>query len=156
MTRLRLSEWANIAEMVGAVAVVVSLLYVGIQINANTVEVRAASRQQLINRSFIATHNVATSPELAGVLTKVAEGTQLTAQELTQYSYFVRGMLYDIQEAYFLYSEGRLDEGYWQTRIAIFMAYMENPAARDVYLRDKKLTVLHPEFVKWVDHTIEQ
>jgi hypothetical protein len=33
---------------------------------------------------------------------------------------------------------------------------MENPAARDVYLRDKKLGVLHPEFVKWVDHAIEQ
>ncbi len=88
--------------MVGAVAIVVSLLYVGIQINANTVEVRAASRQQLINRSFIATGNVATSPELAGALTKAAEGTQLTAQELSQYRYFVRGMLYDIQEAYFL------------------------------------------------------
>jgi hypothetical protein len=44
----RLSDWASIAEVVSAVAIVLSLLYVGYQIRENTIEVRETNRQQLI------------------------------------------------------------------------------------------------------------
>ena len=151
MTKLRLSDWASIAEVVGAIAVVISLLYVGVQINANTAEVRSANRQELVNRSFTATSNAASSPELASALSKAADGAPLTRQELSQYEYFVRSMLYDVQEAYLLFIEGHLDESYWNTRAAIFEAYVANELAPDVYRRDKKLGVLHGDFVEWVD-----
>ena len=39
-----LQEWASIAEIVSALAVVLSLVYVGYEINENTSEVRAANR----------------------------------------------------------------------------------------------------------------
>ena len=41
--KLKLSEWANLAEIIGAFAVVVSLLYVGIQVNDSASAVRSAS-----------------------------------------------------------------------------------------------------------------
>ena len=41
--KLKLSDFANIAEVIGAVAVVVSLIYVGMQVNDSTRAVRAAS-----------------------------------------------------------------------------------------------------------------
>ena len=41
--KLKLSEWASIAEIIGAFAVVISLIYVGIQVNDSTSAVRAAS-----------------------------------------------------------------------------------------------------------------
>jgi hypothetical protein len=65
MQKLKLSEWASIAEVMGAIAVVLSLIYVGLEINENTTEVREANRQQLVNRSFSATGRVAESPSLA-------------------------------------------------------------------------------------------
>lgn len=40
MRKLKLSEWANIAEIVGGAVVVMSLVYVGTQIIENTIEVR--------------------------------------------------------------------------------------------------------------------
>jgi hypothetical protein len=45
MSKLRLSDWASIAEVVGAIPVVISLACVGVQINGHTVEVRASNRQ---------------------------------------------------------------------------------------------------------------
>ena len=43
MNKLSLSDWASLAEIVGALAVVISLVYVGVQISENTIEVREAN-----------------------------------------------------------------------------------------------------------------
>jgi hypothetical protein len=63
----------------------------------------------------------------------------------------VRGLLYDIQEAFLLHQEGRLDDEYWRTRAAIVLAYLSRSTARDVYERDKSLGVLHSDYVRWLD-----
>ena len=152
--KLKLSDWASIAEIVGATAVVFSLIYVGYQIKANTIEVRATNRQQLISRSLSATHTAASSPDLAVALAKAAEGASLNPQELAQYRYFVRGMQYDIQEAYLLYTEGRLGEPYWLTRAEIFKTYMEASYGRETYRQLKAKNLLHAEFVQWADKVV--
>lgn len=41
--RLNLAEWASVAEIVGAAAVIVSLVYVGYQVNDNTSAIRSAA-----------------------------------------------------------------------------------------------------------------
>ncbi|WOJ92941.1 hypothetical protein R0135_14270 [Congregibacter variabilis] len=71
MVKRTLDEWASIGEIISAVAVVISLLYVGYQVNQNTDQMRAANRQQLVNRSMDATKGFAMNPEVARVLTKV-------------------------------------------------------------------------------------
>ena len=156
MSKLKLSEWASLAEVVGAIAVVVSLVYVGIQINGNTIEVRAANRQELVSRSFVATSRVVESPEVAAILVKVAEGQVLAPVESMQYSYFVRSMLYDVQEAYLLYREGRLSDEYWATRRAIFLAYLSAAPALAVYQRDRDLGALESSFVEWADEILRK
>jgi hypothetical protein len=154
--KLRLADWASIAELISAIAVVISLLYVGLQVNENTNEIRAANRQQFTNRAHSATMQAATSPALAGAIAKVADGTTLNSVELTQYGYFIRGMLKDMEEGYLLHREGRLDEEYWKTRSALVQAYMTQTLARDIYRRDKILGVLHTDFVQWLDRTLEE
>ena len=155
MTKLRLTEWASIAEVVGAFGVVISLIYVGVQVRGNTEEVRATNRQQLIDRAHSATNGAATSPELAAALAKLANGETLTPAELVQYGYFVRGLIYDVQEAFLLRQEERLDENYWRTRSALFESMMTREAARNVYDRDKDLGVLHVDFVFWADQKLD-
>jgi hypothetical protein len=156
MPKLRLAEWASIAEVIGAVAVVVSLIYVGIQVRDNTEAVLAANRQQLIGRGHTAITSIATSPELAAAYAKLARGDKLTPAEQMQYAYIVRAMLYDVQEAFLLYREERLDEEYWKTRAALFDAYMKQELARNIYDRNKSLGILHSEFVSWADLALEE
>ena len=124
MAKLRLSEWAHIAEMIGAIAVVISLLYVGVQVGNNTREIRAANRQQLVGRSHTATTGWAADPQLAAILARATEGDSLTLSETIQYGYVIRAVLYDVQEAYLLNQEGRLGDAYWGTRAALAKAYM--------------------------------
>ncbi len=47
MERLKLTEWAALAEIIGTVAIVVSLLFVGYSINRNTKEMQAVNENYL-------------------------------------------------------------------------------------------------------------
>ena len=151
MVKRTLDEWASIAEIISAVAVVISLVYVGYQVNENTGEIRASNRQQLVNRSVDATLGFATNTELAAVIAKVRNGGELDGKEYTQFSYVVRGVLYDVQEAFLLHREGRLDEGYWSTREKLIISYLDPPIARQIYEENKVSGVLHPEYIRWLD-----
>jgi hypothetical protein len=131
------------------------LLYVGYQINENTGEVRAANRQQLVNRAHLATMGFATNPEIAGVMAKVADGAELTPLEQSQYAFSVRAVLYDVQEAFLLHREGRLSEEYWNTRTALILDYLAQTPAYDAYLEVKSRGLLHAEFVQWLDREKE-
>jgi len=149
-----LSEWADVAQVVSAIAVVISLLYVGYQIRANTSQVRAANRQELVNRSHSASLSFAENPELSAVLTKVAAGESISSTEQRQFSYVVRAVLYDAQEAFLLNREGGLDAGYWATRSALISVYLAEPPAREAYEVMKSRGLLDRDFVLWVDHVI--
>jgi len=144
-----------VANVVSAAAVVTSLLYVGYQIRENTVEVRTNNRQQLINRSMSATTTF-TSPDVSVVLSRLRAGEELTPVELTQLGYIIRTLLYDVQEAFLLHREGRLDNTYWNTRVAVVLAYMEPTAAREIYRRDASIGALDPDFVQWLDGAITE
>jgi hypothetical protein len=153
--RLTLSEWASIAEVIGAIGVVISLIYVGIQVSENTDEIRATNRQQLIGRAHSATNRIASSPDLSQAISNLVNGDPLTPSQQIQYGFFVRGMVYDVQEAFLLHQEGRLDEAYWKTRSALIVSYMTQDLARGIYIRDKALGLLHEDFVLWADQVLE-
>lgn len=51
MRRMTLSDWAQLAEIVAAIAVVVSLVYVGIGLRDNTAAVRSAALQAVTSTS---------------------------------------------------------------------------------------------------------
>jgi hypothetical protein len=154
VSRLSLSEWANLAEVVGATAVVVSLIFVGVQVRANTAEIRATNRQQLVGRAHEATRSFAQDPGLSAVLAKVDNAEPLSDAEAIQYGYLIRATLYDVQEAFVLNREGRLDDAYWATRAAVVRAYLAQPLARQVYERDKDQGTLIPDFTEWLDQSV--
>ncbi|WOJ92143.1 hypothetical protein R0135_10120 [Congregibacter variabilis] len=154
MVKRTLEEWASVGEIISAVAVVISLLYVGYQVNQNTDQMRAANRQQLVNRSLDATKGFAMNPEVARVLTKVENQVELNQEEQTQFSYVIRGVLYDVQEAFLLHAEGGLDEGYWGTRANLVKIYLQTPVARKLYLSNREQGVLHPRFTAWLDQAL--
>jgi len=152
--KLTLSEWGNIAEVISAVAVVVSLLYVGYQVSENTGEMRAANRQQLVNRSHSASLLMATNKDLAAVLAKATAGEPMDATERRQLTSAIRAVLYDTQEAFLLNREGRVDEGYWATRGALVSLYLANAAARSAYEEMESRGLLLGDFTVWVDGII--
>lgn len=65
MATLTLDDFGNLGEVVSAIAVVISLLYLGVQIRQSTRSVRSASFQELLNHIAEVNLRVGENPEIA-------------------------------------------------------------------------------------------
>jgi len=65
-----LQEWANLAEIIGSVAIITSLIFVGLEVRQNTVAIQSSAAQS-VHENFAGWYLAAEShPELLAVSTK--------------------------------------------------------------------------------------
>ena len=115
---MKLKRCALVAEIVGSIAVVVTLTILILEVRENTEESRVANRQSVVDdlREHLLVR--AQSPSLAAALSAVMSGQELTPTQQSQYVGYLFAVIKSVEEAYFQYSEGRLDQQYLDTRIA--------------------------------------
>ena len=84
MTRFSLSDWANVAEIGAATGVIVTLIFVGFELQSSTEATEAATREA-INRKDLAFLSLGIdSTVLAVANTKRRNGEELSALEIDQ------------------------------------------------------------------------
>jgi hypothetical protein len=112
---VKLSEWASIAEIAGAVAVVVSLVYVGAEISQNTAAVKASTQQAMIDYGREQSEILVTDARLANVVSRGEEDPgSLTPHERRQFYEFTTWRL-SMWELSFLNAEaGLVDQEMWR------------------------------------------
>ena len=74
MKKLTLTEWAAAGELVGTVAVVISLLFVAYSINRNTEATQAATENILFEQHTDLANHFLSDPTLADILVKKRAG----------------------------------------------------------------------------------
>ena len=92
---LKLAEWASIAEILGAVAVVVSLLFVGFQINDGNRETKAATAQAVLDAEMFFQAEIL---RYAGTWEKVGTGVPLAEGEEMRRGIVLYNMLHTHNE----------------------------------------------------------
>ena len=148
----KLSDWASIAEIVGSVAIVISLIYVGVEINQNTREARASNRQSTSERVQDLTLMVATNPLLAEMLTGETDWATVSPVQATQFEYFLIAYLRVSEEAYLQYLDGLLPEASWEARAGITAAFLRSKARPGWWKENESFW--NPSFVEWVDREL--
>ena len=148
--RLKLSDYANLAEVVAAMAVVLSLIYVGIQVNDSTRAVRSAAA----NDASVAMQNwylqVGTSAQTSALLINTMRGTaELTVEEEYQFLMIMNGIFLAFQNSFLLVKEGTLDPSISESITTVILGVKDLPGFKR-YWRQRK-NYLHPEFVEHVE-----
>ena len=87
MKKLTLIEWAAVAEIVGTVAVVVSLLFVAYSVNQNTAAVQTSNDNFLYELQFARTRDIVSAPGVAEIYLKVSKNEELTELEQQRFLY---------------------------------------------------------------------
>ena len=113
-----------IGEIVGAGAVVVSLVYLAFQIRAQNKEARIAAMHD-ISAGYRDTLSTVSNREIAGLVDKAIDGYErLTRSESLQLIATVVRFFRVWEEAYLQYEAGRLDQRVWEPMSRQFNGYM--------------------------------
>lgn len=118
----------NIGEAVGAVAVVVSLVYLVVQIRQNTRSIRAATYPSIVSAAADCNQTISRDKALARIMRLGSDDpSALDADEQVQFS-FLCMQLFDIFENLYLqHVHGDLDDEYWVPRRKSFLALFRSP-----------------------------
>ena len=81
MVKLSLDKWAAIAEIIGTVAVVVSLIIVAVTIKQNTAVMQAANDNFIYELQYARVRDIVSSPGLASIYVKRNRNEELTEEE---------------------------------------------------------------------------
>ena len=105
-----LAFFANLAEIVGTVAIVISLIYVGIQVNDSTRAVRSSTANETTSAISAWYSDIGNNQQSAELFAKgLVDPESLSSGELAQYMYLAHGIILQFQAAYYLSEEGTLD-----------------------------------------------
>ena len=150
MKKPRLSELAHFAEIAAAITVVISLIYVGRQVQDNTAAIKSSTMQAVADSSDIALQNQAADEELTRIrMTGHADVSALTELEAVRYMSFHRGQWLRMQNIHAQQQLGVLDEGFWYTYSRIICDIYAEPGIRATWPDHSH--VLSPDFVEFVE-----
>ena len=150
---MSLEDWAAVAEIVGAIAVVATLIYLAIQVKQNTGAIQATNRQSISTRIEERTIALATNPQLSQLIVMAEEpgGIKKGSAEWSQLTSLYVGLMTATEDAYLHYREGRLDQDFFEARARRSLLLLDNPVGRDFFRRAREEDHYVHEYLDWVD-----
>lgn len=153
--KFKLAEFASMAEIIGAFAVVLSLIYVGVQVNDSTSAVRSAS----VNDANAAVQNwylqIGSDEHTAKIFYDgLTSKEPLPTYDEFQFLMMFHGAFLGFQNSYLIAAEGTIDDELVDALSGAIVLVKDLPGTRR-YWRQRKST-FHSGFANYVDGLLEQ
>jgi hypothetical protein len=151
------------AEIVGALAIVVSLIFVGMEIRQtseetalNTRAVRASAYQDLVGHVLTLNSDLYNNPQLAELVSRMLNGGEPTSTtEAFQFLQVVNFLLEHGDMAYYQYQIGNMDQERLNNIIGVVGNYSRASYFREIWEPILKERV-DPEFARYLEENIFQ
>ena len=148
MSTLEFSQLlGNYGEFVGAIAIVVTLIYLAIQIRQNTASVKASAYQTWVSNNIHINNAVP-----ADLRKGIQDSAQLSAESEAAFALWNHGIFQLWQATDYLYQMGAVDQALWQSEISRAAGHLSNPGVRQWWDAGGR-TQLTPRFVALVEST---
>ena len=125
---MTIQEWGAIGELIGGIAIIISLIYVGIQIKHSTRATEAAATQSFAEVDNAVVGLINLSNELADVLHRGAKGlSELVGGDIIRFMAFHDQLFTTYQAGYVQWKANTLDERLWATFKHTFVSLLQQP-----------------------------
>ncbi len=151
---MTLSDFAAIAGLISSVAVLVSLVYLGLQVRQADRNQQASIRQ---NRSSRVVEIVlsATDASIAEAVSKGLAGAQdMSGTQLVQFSSYCRGVFYAAEDDFYQHREGLLSDDAFASYLNGVKASFVSPGMRVAWMRQRN--AYGKEFVAFMDKIVAE
>jgi len=148
-------EWGAIGELIGGIAIIVSLIYVGIQVNDSASAVRSASANDAnsaLQNWYLQIGSDQQTSEL--MYEALISEEALSNQQEFQFLMMLHGIFLAFQNSYLLAEEGTIDVELLEGLTGVVLGVKDLPGMIR-YWRQRK-SYLHPEFADYVDQLLKQ
>lgn len=157
----KLQEYALIAEIISAVCIVMSLIFVGMQINQsaeetalNTKSIQAEAYQDLLTQIGAPNIVLLENPELIDIEDRVqTNSSDLTQNDINRYLPYLRTMWRHGSLAYYQYKNGIIDEHTLRSALAPTLAILRNKVPRELWERNKGL--FESDYLEYIGTNLE-
>ena len=147
---MALEQFAYLAEIFGVVAVIASLIYVGLQLKQNTTALHAQSRQSVLEASQNELFKVVDHPEITIAITNKSELAPKEGVALNNwYAAVMRARMF----AWLQYRDRIIDQDQWEEERLIIQAVLSSRRGRAWWNRlGRRLFTV--SFVELVDDSL--
>ena len=154
MTDSKLRGIAHYAEIIAAIAVVVSLVYVGRQVQDNTAAIKSASVQAIADSSDAALRETAADEDLSRIrFVGDADPESLSDLDAFRYLMYNRGQWIRMQNIFAQRQLGVLDDIFWDSYSKIICGLYTTPGINKDW--PKHAGDLNDEFVQFVESCVD-
>ena len=140
---------STVAEVIGAVAVVLSLIYVAAQIKQNTEASRSQSINQINSQYGALMSQIAMNDDFAKIYRKATNGEDLEPDESVRYTAYLSAFFAFLEEIFLLHQSGTYEENLGDGDAVEFLAptvrrLLASPAAID-WWKEESRNIYVPE-----------
>jgi hypothetical protein len=132
MSKLRLTDWADVFGILSAVAVVASLYYVAVELDDNTATHKARNQRELIDALQQLEYGWVQDADLARIVYRASEGQALEPVDQYRVESLVYLYLNNWEQALHDYRHGVMEEEIWNALDRWMTAKARQPYFRDV------------------------
>ena len=144
-----------VAELLGAIGVIASLIYLGVQLRRSTRATQAGSYQQFDDSLQATLMEGVTVPALDRVARSgMADFDQLNEEDAFRFNFWMGSLIRRYDAAYYQYRSGMLDEGRWQMLRVDLANWLANPGVKQWWRT--QMTNTNPEFVALVEEILAE
>lgn len=138
-----------IGDIVGALAVVISLIYLAVQIRNQNLEAKAATIQQVLQTNANSISQLQ-DPALAQIwLAGLDDIGALSDVERLRFVIYITTIMRSYENAFFQWRSGRLDDETWNTLVAVVRDVKSTPMYSQVL--EIRRHHFRPEFMNYMD-----
>ena len=125
----KLSDWASIAEIIGAVAVVVSLIYVGLQVNDNTSAIRSTATNDATVTMQAWYLEMGSNRQASDIwFDGISSHVPIDTHDEFQYMMSMHSAMMGMQNSYLLSQEGTIDIEFREATTRAIVAVKDLPS----------------------------
>lgn len=150
---MTLQDLGGIGEFIGGIAVVISLVYLAVQIRQNTKSVRTSTYQAILDSSRSDTELLLVHPHLERVYRVGRRNPEkLNDDERPLFRMLVAQLLLSSESLFLQHQQGAIDSDYWQRRQQTLRGLLSQPGVRQWWAgREAPREYYDPGFRELVD-----
>jgi hypothetical protein len=148
-----LEDWAFVAEIVGGIAVIISLIYVGLQVNDSTSAIRSAAASDATKTMQSWYLEMGRNRQASDVWYNAMTSQEaLSARDEFQFMMSMHTAILGMQNSYLLSKEGTLDTEFREAVTTAIVAVKDMPGMQRYWKQRRGF--FHTGFAEYVDELL--